>query len=262
MNELITYTASFYGNFVVFLFILLRVSAIIVFAPVFSSMSIPPQVKMAFCFVFAAVIFPVVEPFINIHQLTALSLFAITVREILLATLLALTIHLIWSGIELGAQLVGYNMGFSIANVLSPEENTQISILAEFESIFAILVFLAVDGHYEFIKAMVLSFKVMPIGSFALNEPVMNIFIKLVSMLFSVAFSVLAPVIIALFITQVVFGLIARTMPQINIMIVAFPLNIAVGFLVLGAAFTFAANTIVAYYNEAFKYIYAILKVG
>ncbi len=262
MNELIVYTSSFYTNFVIFLFVLLRVSAIMVFAPVFSSMSIPPQVKMAFCFVFSAAIFPVAKPFIHIHQLTALSLFVITVREIVFATLLALTIHFIWSGIELGAQLVGYNMGFSIANVISPEENTQISILAELESIFAILVFLCIDGHHEFIKATVFSFKMLPIGEFVINESIVNIFIKLVSMMFAVAFNVLAPVIIALFITQVVFGLIARTMPQINIMIVAFPLNIAVGFLVLGAAFTFATNALITYYNEAFKYIYAIIKVG
>lgn len=262
MNELLLFSSHLWANFIIFLIILLRVSSIVVFAPVLSSASIPPQLKIAISLIFSLVLFSSVKGYIHINSLNALYITEIVIRELALAVLLALTVHFIWSGVELGAQLVGFNMGFAIANVLSPQENVQISVLSEFESIFAILVFLAIDGHYAFIKAMAFSFKVLPVGSFTVNSTIFAIFNRLVSMLFTVAFSVLAPAIMALFITQVVFGLIARTMPQINIMIVAFPLSIAIGFLVLGASFIFMADALVKYYNEAFHYLFAILKAG
>ena len=262
MNELVVYSSHFYGDFIIFLFVLLRVSSVIVFAPVFSSASIPPQVKAGFAFVFSLALFSVVKQYIHVETLNSFMLLSVLVRELVFAILLAFTVHFVWNGVELGAQLVGFNMGFTIANVLSPEENIQISVLSEFESIFAILVFLAVDGHYMFIKAIAYSFKVLPVGAFFVNQGIFDIFNRLVAMLFTVAFSVLAPAILALFITQVVFGLIARTMPQINIMIVAFPLSIAIGFIVLGSSFIFMSNALIHYYNEAYKYLFAIIRVG
>ncbi|WP_025209903.1 flagellar biosynthetic protein FliR [Hippea sp. KM1] len=262
MNDLLFYSTHFYANFIAFLFVLLRVSSVVVFAPIFSSSSVPPQLKAAFSLVFAAALFPTVRQYINIESLNSMYLFAVTLRELVFAILLSLTIHFVWSGLELGAQLVGFNMGFSIANVLSPEENIQISVLAEFESIFAILVFLIINGHYVFLQALAMSFEAVKVGSFALNHNIFTIFNKLIITLFDVAFTVLAPVIIALFITQVVFGVIARTMPQMNIMIVAFPLSIAIGFITLGASFMFAAESLIHYYQQAFNYIYAIIRGG
>ncbi|AEA33843.1 flagellar biosynthetic protein FliR [Hippea maritima] len=262
MSDLLVYSGHFYTNFLAFLFILLRVSSIIVFAPIFSSASIPPQVKVAFSFVFAVILYPTVRSYIHIESINTLYIVSITLRELMFAVLLSLTIHFIWSGLELGAQLVGFNMGFSIANVISPEENIQISVLAEFESIFAILVFLIINGHYVFIQAMTYSFEVLKVGGFSLNQNIFHIFNKLTAVLFDVSFTVLAPVIIALFITQVVFGVIARTMPQMNIMIVAFPLSIAIGFITLGASFVFVAESLIHYYHQAFGYIYAIIRGG
>ena len=262
MNELIVYSATFYHSFLIFLFVLLRVSAVIVFAPVFSSSSIPAQLKALFCVVLSFALYPVAKPFIHIENISALYLGLTVVKEVVFAALLSLCIHFIFSGIEIGAQLVGFNMGFSIANVVSPEENIQISVLSEFESIFAILVFLIINGHYEYIKAIAYSFKTIPVGGFFLNQSLLEILNRMIDTMFAVAFTVLAPAIIALFITQVVFGLIARTMPQINIMIVAFPLSIAIGFVVLGATFTFAAESLINYYHQAIQYLYAIIKVG
>ncbi len=248
--------------FFTFFIILLRVSAVIVFAPIFSSASIPAQVKMAFSLIFAIVLYPVVKQYIHITDFSILNLAVIAVRETILSAALAFCVHFLWAGIELGSQLVGFMMGFSIANVLSPEENIQISILAEFESIMAILIFLIIDGHYIFIRAMADSFRMVPVGGFILNQNVFDILNKLALMMFGVAFKVLAPAVIALIITNIVFGIIARTMPQINIMIVAFPLSIGIGLFALGMSFSFSAYVIVKYYNSVFVHIYSLLGAG
>ncbi len=245
-----------------FFIVLLRVSAIIVFAPVFSSASIPAQVKIAFSLVFAMVLYPIVKQYIHITDFSIMNIAVIVIREVILSAALAFCVHFLWAGVELGAQLVGFMMGFSIANVLSPEENLQISILAEFESIMAILIFLVINGHYIFIRAMADSFRLVPVGGFALNQGMFDVLNKLALMMFGVAFKILAPAVIALLITNVVFGIIARTMPQINIMIVAFPLSIGIGLFVLGVSLSFSAYVLVKYYNNVFIHIYSILGAG
>ncbi len=261
MSELFNLAGSL-DIFFVFFIILIRVSSIVVFAPVFSSSSIPSQIKIAFAFVFSLALYPVVKDYIHITDFSILGITAMVVREVILSAALAFCVHFVWAGIELGAQLVGFMMGFSIANVLSPEENLQISILAEFESIMAILIFLIIDGHHIFIKAMVDSFKMIPVGGFVLNHNIFDILLKLSAMMFSVTFQILAPAVIALVVTNVVFGIIARTMPQINIMIVAFPLSIGIGLFVLGVSFSYSAYVIVKYYDSALSYIYALLGGG
>ncbi len=261
MVELLNLSAAL-PALLTFFIILLRVSAIIVFAPIFSSTSIPTQVKIAFSLIFAMVLYPVVKQYIHITDFSIMNIAVIVTREVILSAALAFCVHFLWAGIELGAQLVGFMMGFSIANVLSPEENLQISILAEFESIVAILIFLIIDGHYIFIRAMADSFKMVPVGGFILNQSVFDVLNKLALMMFGVAFKILAPAVIALLITNVVFGIIARTMPQINIMIVAFPLSIGIGLFVLGASFSFSAYVLVKYYNSVFIHIYSLLGVG
>ena len=261
MVELLNLSAALPALLTLFI-ILLRVSAIIVFAPIFSSTSIPAQVKIAFSLIFAMVLYPVVKQYIHITDFSIMNIAVIVTREVILSAALAFCVHFLWAGVELGAQLVGFMMGFSIANVLSPEENLQISILAEFESIVAILIFLIIDGHYIFIRAMADSFKMVPVGGFILNQSVFDVLNKLALMMFGVAFKILAPAVIALLITNVVFGIIARTMPQINIMIVAFPLSIGIGLFVLGASFSFSAYVLVKYYNSVFIHIYSLLGVG
>jgi len=261
MVELLSLNATL-PALLTFFIILLRVSAVVVFAPIFSSTSIPAQVKIAFSLIFAMVLYPVVKQYIHITDFSIMNIAVIVAREVVLSAALAFCVHFVWAGIELGAQLVGFMMGFSIANVLSPEENLQISILAEFESIIAILIFLIINGHYIFIRAMADSFKMVPVGGFVLNQNVFEVLNKLALMMFGVAFKILAPAVIALLITNVVFGIIARTMPQINIMIVAFPLSIGIGLFVLGVSFSFSAYVLVKYYNSVFMHIYSLLGVG
>jgi flagellar biosynthetic protein FliR len=260
-----SWLSNFSGSldiFFVFLIILLRVSSIIVFAPIFSSSSIPAQVKVAFALIFSVVLYPSANQYIHVTDFSVLNIAVTVIRELILSVALGFCIHFVWAGIELGAQLVGFMMGFSIANVLSPEENLQISILAEFESIMAVLIFLIIDGHHIFIRAMADSFKMVPVGEFVLNQNVFDILMKLTAMMFGVSFKILAPAIIALVVTNVVFGIIARMMPQMNIMIAAFPLSIGIGLFVLGVSFSYSAYVVAKYYNSALSYVYALLGGG
>ena len=132
-------------------------------------------------------------------------------------------------------------MGLSIANVLDPLTNTQMSPIAQLNKQIAMFAFLAMDAHHWFLRALIESFHLVPLFDFQFNSPLMEHLIRLTSNMFLIAIKVGAPVMAVLFISTVVFGLVARTVPQMNVFIVAMPLKIGVGLLFLGFSLPYFA---------------------
>lgn len=261
MNQNLALLNLPFGDLEIFFLIFVRVTSILLLAPVFSYKSIPAMVKILLSVVMAFVLYPLVKGYVHVNITNAVELAVIIIREILLGASLAFCIQFVWAGIEIAASLVSFMMGFSIANVLSPQTNTQISIITEFESLFAILVFLAINGHYFVIRSLVESFQLIPVGSFVVNKGLVEFVVQLILVMFSVSVQILAPVIFALIITNIVFGVISRTMPQMNVLIASFPITITVALFLLGMTFNFAANVMIkyyyqlpSYYNQVFRF--------
>jgi len=153
--------------------------------------------------------------------------------EVLIGVLLGFASRLVFAGIQLAGQLIGFQMGFSIVNIIDPVTSTQVSIIAEFQYLVAALLFLATSAHHVFLAAIVESYKVLPIYDFQFtgrscrpHRPFRQHVCH--------CREDFRPLIAALLLTNVGLGLIARTVPQINIFIVGFPLQIAVGLIGIG----------------------------
>ena len=135
---------------------------------------------------------------------------------------------------QLAGQLVGFQMGFGIVNVIDPQTSAQVSIIAQFENIITLLTFLALNAHHWFIMAIAKSFEVVPLLTFSFTNSLMEALLRLSCDMFVVAAKVAAPIIAILLFTSVALGLLARTVPQMNIFIVGFPLKLAIGLLAVG----------------------------
>jgi flagellar biosynthetic protein FliR len=217
-----------------FFLVFLRVGAILMTIPVFDSQSIPHLFKLALAFVTSIILFPLLK--LNPGPvLTNLFTFSIgIIGELLLGITIGFVVKLIFAGIQLAGQLAGYQMGLAIANVMDPATSDQIPLLAQFNNLVALLVFITINAHYWFIRALTESYRIVPPLNVHLGNSLMEQVIYLTGNMFIIAIQVGAPVISALLITSVAFGLIARTVPQMNVFIVAIPLKIAVGLLFFG----------------------------
>lgn len=217
-----------------FFLIFLRVGAILMSIPVFDSKSIPLFFKIALAFATSIILFPMlrVDP-----VPMATSVFSIAVGaagEILLGLIIGFSVKLIFAGIQLAGQLAGYQMGLALANVIDPSTSEQVPLLAQFNNLFGLLIFISINAHYLFIRALTHSFEMVPPFNVNFSSALMEHLIKMSGNMFVIGIQVGAPVIAALLITSVAFGLIARTVPQMNVFIVAMPLKIGVGLLFLG----------------------------
>jgi len=165
---------------------------------------------------------------------SALALAVGATGEIFIGLIIGFSIKLIFAGIQLAGQLAGYQMGMALANVMDPSSSQQVPLLAQFNNLFGLLIFISINAHYLFIRALTRSFEMVPPLNVNFSGSLMEHLIKMSGNIFVIGIQVGAPVIAALLITSVAFGLIARTVPQMNVLIVGMPLKIAIGLLFLG----------------------------
>jgi len=213
--------------------VFIRTSAILLSAPLFGSRDVPLQLKAGLSVILAMAVFPVVG-FQEVYLADVSSLLSAMVGEILIGVIIGFTARLIFAAVQFAGQLVGFQMGFAIVNVIDPQTSAQVSIVAQLQNVLTILIFLAVNAHYWFILAIVKSFALVPPLNFCFTSPLMETIVGLSCDMFAIAAKIAAPIMAVLLFTSVALGLIARTVPQMNIFIVGFPLKIAIGLLGLG----------------------------
>ncbi len=218
----------------VFFLILLRVSAMIITIPVLGDASVPARVKVGLALLMAMILYPVVGRQIVQPSFDVFSLMLRIFGEILIGVAIGFTARVLFAGIQLAGQLIGFQMGFSVVGVIDPTSNMEIPIIAQFQYLIAVLLFLATNGHHIFLYAVAESIRILPPLSFHLSEPLLTTLVALAGKMFVVAIRAGAPIVAILFFVSIALGLVARTVPQINVFVVGFPLQIAIGLLGVG----------------------------
>ncbi len=243
-----------------FFLVFLRVGSILMAIPVFESNSIPNLFRLALAFATSMLLFPVLQlkPVPVVTHIYTLGISA--AGEILIGLAIGFSVKLIFAGIQMAGQLIGYQMGLAIANVMDPADSQQIPLLAQFNNLVALLVFLSINAHYWFIKALSQSYRLVPPLNAHFGYSLMEQLVHLAGNMFVIGIQVGAPVIAALLITSVSFGLVARTVPQMNVFIVAMPLKIGVGLLFLGFSLPYFATYFDKIFNGLGKNILIMLK--
>lgn len=222
----------------VFLMVLVRSATLIAVLPFFGSRSVPNLVKAGLSLSLALLLSPVVklDPALLPHDLAGTGLLCLS--EVMIGAILGLSVRMLLTAVQIMGQLMGFQMGFAVANVLDPVSGGQVSVLAQFSYLMSILVLFAVGGHLWFFKALADSFVLVPPGGITLSQSLFDQFMQQAGQMFSLAVRLGAPVIGALLFTQVIMGILAKTVPQMNILIVGFPITITVGLLFLAMTIT------------------------
>jgi flagellar biosynthetic protein FliR len=217
----------------IFFIVFLRVSAVVAMLPILSDRSTPFRIKGGLAVLITMLVIPFVGRPAEMPA-DPISLLLMMAGEVLIGFILGFASKLIFAGIQMAGDLVGFQMGFSIVNVIDPATSAQVSIISEFQYLLAGLLFLAVDGHHMLILAVSESYTVLPVLGFHVTGALVQSLVELSRELFVIAVKISSPVVIALVFANLGLGLIARTVPQINILVVGFPLQIAIGLIGIG----------------------------
>ena len=228
--------------------------------PIFDSQGIPFLFKIALAFATSIVLFPLLK-LDSVPLVSDLFTLGISVvGEIFFGLTIGFSVKLIFAGIQLAGQLAGYQMGLAIANVMDPATSEQVPLLAQFNNLIGLLVFLSINAHYWFIKALAESFRLIPPLNVNFSSSLLEHLLQLSGNMFVIALQVGAPVIAAMLLTSVAFGLVARTVPQMNVFIVAMPLKVGVGLLFIGFGLPYFTVFLKNIFSDIGQDIFLIIK--
>ena len=210
-----------------FMLVLFRLGGIFIFAPLFGSRMVPAQVKILLALVLAFCIYPMV-PF----QPVNLSLMTLPVAiggEVMIGLVIGYGASLPLIAMQMAGMMMGQQIGLGFARVLNPEMNEETVVLGQAFFLIALLVFLLLDGHHALLSALIGSFHHVPLTGYRVDLPLLGVLAGLLSSMYELAVRVAAPLICLIFLETIALGFIARTVPQINILSIGFPLRIIVG---------------------------------
>ena len=226
-----------------FILVLVRVIGIIATAPIFGSSVNPSQIKIVLSLTLALILFPFIPSTKNLPILLDDYIFLIS-SELLIGLILGLIGRFLFAAVEFAGTIIGFQMGLSMANVLDPQSQEQISLVGRFETVAATLIFLAMDGHLIVIQALVKSFSLLPIGTATISKPLVDKVTDLSASVFVIGLQIGAPLIVALFLANTIIGLLSRSVPQIQVFVVGFPLTLLLGFLFLFLGMPFYSQAV------------------
>lgn len=224
MNMLLPEIVNLLQNFI---WPFVRVSVVLLAAPLFGMEAVNVRVRIAIGFVLTWMIFPLIE----VPEIDPLSIFAIQfmLNEIIVGAMMGLTLQVVTAAVITSGQAVSSSMGLGMANMVDPNLGN-VPTLSQFFMVISMLIFLALGGHLVIISILVQSFTSLPIGAGLANTNAIQGFLVWSSQIFIGALSLVLPIILGLLMVNVCLGVISRASPSLNVFAVGFPALIPLGF--------------------------------
>ena len=244
--DLTQWFSSLSGSLPLLGLVVLRSSGLFFTAPLFGQDRVPLMVRIFLSVAIASLIFPSLDLSASAVPTHTINWLIAGLLELLTGAIYGWSSLLIFEGMILAGQLVGLQMGFAQANVLNPESQTQRPLLSEFYYLLAFMVFFAINGHHMLILIFQKSFSVVPLGQLAINGHLMEQLSLMFAQIFIVGLMLAAPINGILTLIDIILGLIARTAPQMNILLLSFSIKIYIGLL----SFFFALSFTVEFFKE------------
>jgi flagellar biosynthetic protein FliR len=215
-----------------FVWPLVRLSALFVAMPIFSNHGVPMRIRALLALGATAVILPTL-PAMPAVELFSLGGFLIGLEQVLIGILFGLILHVVFAAIVFCGQNVAYNMGLGFASLIDPQTGVQVPVIAQLYLILATLLFLGVDGHLLIIQLLADSFRAVPVGLGGLDRQRLWGVAMWSGRLFASGVLMSLPLVTALLLVNLGFGVASRSAPQLNIFSVGFPVSLLIGLLLI-----------------------------
>lgn len=247
-----------FSMYEIFLMVFVRTSGVFIFSPLFSSQNLPNIMKVGLTFTISVIITLVLPSDID---LTDQVLFILIFKELLVGVIIGFISYIFFTAFYTMGQLIDMNIGFGMANVIDPQSKVQVPLTGNFYYIIAFLLLLLMDGHHLIITALKDSYLAIPLGKVTYDIGTLKIIINAMVQSFEIGFKLSSPIIAIIFLTDLVLGVLARTIPQMNVFVVGMPLKLLVGLLFMFIGFPIFFSGVDSIMEMIMGYIYEFLKV-
>ena len=200
-----------------------RVAGLFASAPILSDQRVPLMLKAGCSFLIALVLLPVTATAFVPTGMLAFALAA--AKELAVGAALGFIAGMVLMAVQMAGELADFQAGFGFAALVDPTFNYPSSIIGRFQYTLAWLVFLSLNGHHYLLTGVADSFRALPLAVFSVNPALGEGVFMLAARLFVITMKIAAPVIGAVFLADIAIGMVARTVPQMNVLVLGFPVK-------------------------------------
>ena len=236
-----------------FMLLFFRFAALFMAVPIYSHKNIPMTIKAAMAFFFTILFYPSMPPLVI--EVTMPSIILAILSELLFGLAVGVILLLAYNAITFAGGQISFMMGFSMASAIDPQSGVSMPIISQFLSLIGLMILLAMDMHHWILLFIDGSISAIPLGGFVMSEDLFNYTIKATSNMFMVGFMIAFPIIAITFLQDVIFGMLMKTMPQFNLLVIGFPIKIMFAFLVLIATLSATMLILKTQMQDAFNYL-------
>ena len=222
--------------------ILLRITAFIVICPGFSFKGLPNIFKVTLAAGITLMVYTVLPEMTVVGGMFELLILAI--KETVFGLAIGYVTNLVFSAVEIAGNLIDFQVGFSMGSVFDPNIGISASNYGRLYYWLSIMVFFLLDMHHVVINTLIKSFEYVPLNALSYNVASAEAVLKIFSRVFELGVNLAAPMIIVVLMADVVLGIISKTVPQINVLMLGMPLKAMASFVVAMISLSWLMTTL------------------
>jgi len=227
-----------------FCVVLARVGGLVTFAPFWSNQAASPRIRAMLAMVLTLALTPVIAPHLATPPNDLLGFGVVIILELVTGCVFGFTGRLIFSALELAAQMLSLQLGLTLGSIIDPSTRAQTTALGTIAQMFGLMVMLAADGHHWFLAITVKSFETVEAGGFLMSPALAQLLLRLSADALAVGVALAAPAIVIMLSVEFALALLGRAAPQLQVMLLGFPVKFVAGLWLLGGALYFLPGAV------------------
>ncbi len=249
------------ANILPFIMVVTRIGAIMFTIPPLRENNLPQSVKLLFTVSVSFLVFPLVAIQLDIAALNYFEIFTYLATEFLMGLVIGFMVTIIFAGIQMAGRLIDLNSGFGFSNLVDPVTQDTITVTTQFYSVISVTLFFIIGGHRFLVQAAVESYRLVPLGAYIFSSQALSILVRGFGDIFLIGFRIAAPIMAALFITEVGLAILSRAIPQMRVFLIGFPLKISVAFLIMSLTLVNTVPYLQGLFEDSFLNISNFIRV-
>jgi flagellar biosynthetic protein FliR len=228
--------------------------------PIIGTKMVSPRIRMVLSVLVTILVMPMLPPLPQVAPLSINSLL-IVLHQVIIGLAIGFVLQLIFQTFILAGQFIAMKMGLGFASMNDPTNGVSVTVISQYYSIMTIMLFLSLNGHHVVFMALVESFTTLPIQASGFNGEDFWVIVSAASWMFSRALSISLPVLTALLVVNIAFGVMSRAAPQMNVFAVGFPITLVFGMLLMWVSLPSFLPNYILFMGEGLSMVENLLRL-
>ncbi len=243
-----------------FIWPLMRISAMFVSIPLFSIRAVPARVRLILSVAITLVIMPLLPPLPPVEMFSYTG-FMMALTQLMIGLTSGFILQLVFAAVVFAGQGVALSMGLGFSMMVDPQNGQQVPVIAQLYTVTTTLIFISLDGHLMLIQMLLDSFKSLPIGIEGIDKAGIWSILEWSSRMFAGGLLLAMPVIASLLLVNIIFGVAARAAPQLQVFSVGFPVTLMLGLMLVWKTLPDALDQFSGMMSDGYDFIGQLLRL-